>query len=137
MDLHEHVGDAGRGERVLLVDDEEAFRETMARALARRGLIVRCAESGEQCLEAIETIEPNVVVLDLEMPGMGGMAALAEIVRRRPSLPVIVLTGYGTMARGIQAMKAHAVDFLNKPVMADDLLAVIHAVLHGPEARSA
>ena len=136
MNVHEQRGEGVHGERVLLVDDEEAFRETMARALERRGLVVRCAESGEQCLEELAAREFDVVVLDLEMPGMRGLAALPEIARRWPLVSVIVLTGHGTLARGIQAMKAHAFDFLSKPVMADELVPVILAAVHGRVERT-
>lgn len=123
--------------KVLLVDDEDAFRETLAHALERRGFEVRGASSGEECLEVLTFEDFDVVLLDLEMPGMGGLAALPEVARRRPLAKVVVMTGHGTLAKGIAAMKAHAFDFLSKPVMADELVPVILAAAEARDRRSA
>lgn len=117
----------------MLVDDEEPFRDTLARVLQRRGFDVTCAGTAEECLEMLRSAEVDVVLLDLQIPGMGGMAALPEIVRRRPAARVVVLTGHGTLALGIQAMKAHAFDFLSKPVMIDELVSVIREAVAARE----
>jgi DNA-binding NtrC family response regulator len=101
---------------VLLVDDEVPFVEAMIRRLTKRNLDMRTAHSGPEALEKLEA-EPaiEVVILDIKMPGMDGMQALAEIRRRFPLVQVIMLTGHATVESGIEGMKQGAFDYLMKP----------------------
>jgi CheY-like chemotaxis protein len=108
--------------RVLLVDDEEQFVINMARILKLRGFDVSTAFSG---YEAVDTIKYgggfDVVVLDVKMPGMDGIATLKEIKKWAPDTEVIMLTGHATLSSGTQAMRKGAYDYLMKPCDIEDL----------------
>ncbi len=100
--------------KVLMVDDEKRFRDTTRKILMKKGFDTILAESGEQALEKIKQ-EPDVVILDIKMPGIDGHEALAEIKKRKPELPVIMLTGHGAMPSAKQALVEGAFDYLSKP----------------------
>jgi DNA-binding NtrC family response regulator len=121
-----------RAVRVLLVDDETLFVEALSKVLRRRGFVVGTASSAEEGIAMLAAADYEVVVLDLRMPGAGGLAGLREMSRVRPETRIIMLTGHGTVAAGIEAMLAGATDFLRKPVAVDDLVAVIQAAAESP-----
>ena len=108
--------------RVMLVDDEEQFAINMARILKVRGFDVSTAFSG---YEAVDVIKHgggfDVVVLDVKMPGMDGIATLKEIKKWAPDTEVIMLTGHATLSSGTQAMRKGAYDYLMKPCDIEDL----------------
>ncbi len=108
--------------RVLVVDDEVDFRETMINRLVKRNITAHGAESGEQALESIKTDLYDVIILDLKMKGMDGIATLREIRKDKPLIKVILLTGHGSLESGIEGMKLGAFDFLQKPAYFDLLL---------------
>lgn len=110
-----------RQARVLLVDDEVVFTTNMSKILSRRGFEVRAVNDGESAIEAIEDEEYDVVVLDLRMPGMDGIAALKVMKRKRPLLEVIILTGHGSVESGIQGMNLGAFDYAMKPIQINEL----------------
>ena len=117
--------------KVLLVDDEAQFRATTAKILNRRGFETMLAESGQQALEKIE-LAPDVVILDIKMPGMDGLEALRGIRERSPQTPVVMLTGHGSEGAAQEALQEGAFDFLNKPCDIELLAHKIHeAFLHG------
>jgi len=109
--------------RVLIVDDDAAFRFAMAKALTRRGFKVSEADSGEAALTVLELNAPPVALLDLRMRGIDGL----DVLRRARSLHTrfIVLTGHGSVAAAVDAMKLGAFSFLEKPVDADTLAPLI------------
>lgn len=108
--------------RVLLVDDEEQFVINMARILKVRGFDVSTAFSGYEAVDAIKYGGGfDVVVLDVKMPGMDGIATLKEIKKRAPDTEVIMLTGHATLSSGTQAMRKGAYDYLMKPCDISDL----------------
>jgi CheY-like chemotaxis protein len=100
--------------KVLMVDDEKRFRETTKKILKKKGFETILAESGEQALEMIDQ-GPDIVILDIKMPGIDGHEALAEIKKRSPDLPVIMLTGHGDMPSAREALVEGAFDYLSKP----------------------
>jgi CheY-like chemotaxis protein len=106
--------------KVLMVDDEAQFRATTEKILNRRGFITLVAASGEAALEMLDQ-QPDVVVLDIKMPGMDGHATLEEIRKRRPALPVIMLTGHGSLPSAREALMQGACDYLAKPCDIDIL----------------
>ena len=110
-----------RRARVLLVDDEVVFTTNMSKILSRRGFEVRAVNDGESAVKAIEDEEYDVVILDLRMPGMDGMAALKVMKRKRPLLEVIILTGHGSVESGIQGMNLGAFDYAMKPIQINEL----------------
>ncbi len=112
------MGDLG----VLLVDDEVEFLETLEKRLRRRNMQVSIATSGEQALEVLGQRTPDVVVLDVKMPGMDGIETLREIKRRAPLVEVVMLTGHANLEVAIQGMEMGAFDYLMKPVDIDELV---------------
>jgi DNA-binding NtrC family response regulator len=125
-------------EKVLLVDDEQGFVEAMEKRLAKRGMVVRTALSGEAALDALQTAGTEVVVLDVKMPGMDGVETLRRIKAEYPLVEVIMLTGHGTVETAIAGMRLGAFDYLMEPCEIEDLVAKVGkaALRHqGHEAR--
>jgi DNA-binding response OmpR family regulator len=108
--------------KILLVDDEEEFVTTLAERLELRGLQARAALNGEAALRMIETDTPEIVILDVLMPGLGGLEVLRRIKAQHPQIPVILLTGRGSEKEGIKGMELGAFDYLMKPLNIEDLL---------------
>ena len=108
--------------KVLLVDDEEEFIELMSQRLETRGLKVVTVASGEAAIAEVGDHSFDVAVVDLAMPGIDGIETLKQIKEVRPDVEVIMLTGQATVKSGIEAMKYGALDFLEKPVIINDLL---------------
>lgn len=100
---------------VLLVDDDDAFRKAAGRALERRGFTVVPAESGEKVLGDNLAVDCDAAVIDLRMPGMDGLELLQQLKNRLPDVPVIVLTGHGSIHTAIDAIKLGAFHYLTKP----------------------
>lgn len=111
--------------RVLMVDDEERFRATTKKLLGRRGFETILAENGEEALEKLKE-DPDVVILDVKMPGMDGHQVLREIKRRSPYLPVIMLTGHGALPSAKESLGEGAYDYLTKPCDITILAGKIH-----------
>ena len=115
-DTHQH-----KPIRLLLVDDEDHFRQTMAKRLAKRGLDCDQAANGNECLSILEKKEMDVVVLDVKMPGMSGIEVLQNINDTYPKTEVILLTGHATTFDGIEGIKSGAFDYLMKPIELEHL----------------
>ncbi|MBW2065403.1 MAG: response regulator [Deltaproteobacteria bacterium] len=111
--------------RVLLVDDEKEFLDTLSERLTIRGYDVTTVLSGEEAVEKIEHYNFDVVILDVLMPGMDGVATLREIKRIKPLTEVIMLTGHGTVETAIEGMKLGAYDYLMKPCSTEELVSKI------------
>ena len=108
--------------KVCLVDDEKEFVTALGERLELRGFDVRIATDGEDALAMIEADPPQVVVLDLLMPGIGGLEVLKRINALKLKIAVILLTGQGSTKEGIEGMRLGAFDYLMKPVNIDDLI---------------
>lgn len=102
-------------DKVLLVDDEVDFLEIMEERLSARGVDVVISESAEDALKRINTGIFDVVILDLQMPGMNGLEVLKLIKARHPEIQVILLTGHATVEKGVEAIRLGAIDFVEKP----------------------
>jgi DNA-binding NtrC family response regulator len=102
-------------EKVLLVDDEKEFLEIMSERMKARGMTVTTAESADEALALIEQHTFDAIVMDFQMPEMDGMKALKAIKSKKPELQIILLTGYATVEKTVEAMKIGATDFLEKP----------------------
>ena len=115
---------------VLLVDDETSFVEAMAERLALRNFKAIVANTGDEALAQLEkNPELDVVVLDLRMPGMGGIETLNEIKKKHPLMSVVILTGHATVKTSVEAMKTGAFEYLEKPYDIEQLVATITAAL--------
>jgi DNA-binding response OmpR family regulator len=106
---------------VVIVDDEERFRETIGRILERKGCVATLVGSGSEALEFFENVDPDVVLLDIRMPGLGGDEALPRIMAMRPRCRVIILTGHGDETSAREALENGAFDYLCKPCDIDVL----------------
>ena len=109
--------------RVLLVDDEEEFVSALSERLSLRGIEVDSALNGEEALASLVDKEFEVVILDVMMPGLGGLEVLRQIKSTHPNTQVILLTGHGSTREGIEGMRLGAFDYLIKPVDIEEMLA--------------
>ena len=113
----------GEGRRILLVDDSLAFRERLARAFRERKFEVRTAGNYHEALQAAQVEMPDLAVIDLRMPGPNGLELVRDLKRMSPHMRVLVLTGFGSIATAIEAVRLGATNYLPKPADADDILA--------------
>jgi len=117
--------------RVLLVDDEEEFVSALAERLHLRGIEASTAIDGEKALEKIREDPPQVVILDVMMPGIGGHEVLRRIKREFPQVQVILLTGRGSQNEGIEGMRLGAFDYLIKPLKIEELIQKMQDAVKG------
>ena len=108
--------------KVLLVDDEEEFVVTLAERLRMRGIQAETELDGAAALNKLETYTPQVVVLDLMMPGISGLTVLERIKQLYPKMEVILLTGIGSTSEGVAGMRLGAFDYLMKPLQIEELI---------------
>ena len=120
--------------KVLMIDDEEKFRLTTKKLLDRRRFNTIIAESAQKAIEKLSE-KPDVVLLDIKMPGMDGHEALIQIKKHSPELPVIMLTGHGDIASAQTALKEGAFDYLSKPCDIDILVAKLKEAYEGSHIR--
>ncbi len=118
--------------KVLLVDDEEEFVSALAERLQLRGFEALSATDGQEALRIIEGQQPRVVVLDVLMPGLGGLEVLQLIKRADPRVQVILLTGRGAANGGAETMPPGAFACLMKPVRIEELIQKIREAAEGP-----
>lgn len=111
--------------KVLLVDDEEELITTLAERLQLRGLQVQTATEGEAALSIIESNPPGVVLLDVMMPGMGGIEILKRIKALNRTIPVILISGYGSTEQSKDGLNLGAFDYMMKPCDLDSLIGKI------------
>ena len=107
--------------RILLVDDEVAFADNLLKLLSKRGYDAVVVYNGADAVNLVGEKEFDVIILDMKMPGMDGIATLKEIKKKAPLVEVVILTGHGSVESGIEGMQLGAFDFLMKPVSIDDL----------------
>lgn len=117
------------GRRIFAIDDDEVIRLSVRHVLARAGYEVHEFASGQEALAALETVRPHLVFVDLRMPGMDGFEVIARLLAVDPGLPIVVMTGYASIATAVEAMKAGAYDFLAKPFSPDELRLVARRAL--------
>jgi two-component system sensor histidine kinase/response regulator len=114
---------------VLVIDDEESMRDSCAQILAKVGCRVETAADGESGLRKAEEGRPDVVIIDLKMPGIGGLEVLERVRLLDPQIVTIVITGYATVDAAVEAMKRGAYDFLSKPFTPDEIRLVLARAL--------
>lgn len=108
--------------KVLLVDDEQELATTLCERIEMRGLDAAVAFNGQQALEALKKWVPDVMVLDLRMPGIDGMEVLERVKKQIPQIQVIILTGHGSEKDEEQARRLGAFDYFQKPVDVETLV---------------
>lgn len=119
---------------VLVVDDDDVFRTRLARALEGRGYDVRSAVSTEDALERARVESPELAVIDLRMPGSSGLVLLRELLKIDPTTRVVVLTGYGSIATAVDAVRLGAAHYLQKPASVDEIEAAFRKLDALPDA---
>jgi two-component system response regulator FixJ len=122
---------------VHLIDDDDGVRQAVAFLLTTSGFAVRVYETAIAFLDALPSVQPGCVVTDVRMPGMDGLALQRELRNREIPLPVIVMTGHGDVPLAVEAMKAGAVDFIEKPFSDETMLSAIRVAIdrHAQNAR--
>ncbi len=111
--------------KVLLVDDEEGFVTTLAERMEMRDVGSQVALDGQSALQMIKDEVPDVMVLDLRMPGIDGLEVLRRVKSMYPQVQVVILTGHGSVKDEMEARSLGAFEYLNKPVDIDHLLGII------------
>lgn len=115
--------------RILVVDDEENAREALSKILAHDGYDVSSAANGVEALNYLRNKDVELIITDINMPEMNGLAFLRELNRCRPESNVIMLTAYGEVESYLEAMNLGAFEYINKPIRYDDLKKVINKIL--------
>jgi two-component system nitrogen regulation response regulator NtrX len=117
---------------ILIVDDEESIRDSLAGLLADEGYATQCAADGEEGLKALragQVADPDLMLLDIAMPGRDGVDILEEVRRTRPDLPVVMMSGHATIETAVRATQLGAYDFIEKPLTVEKLLLTIQHAL--------
>ncbi len=114
---------------ILIVDDDDQLRQSFQKLLAEEGYDVRTAASGEAALEAVRQAVPDLVIMDVRMPGMSGLDAFQAMREIEPKLPVIIMTAFGTTETAIEATKRGAFDYILKPFEIPEILRQIEQAL--------
>ena len=138
------------GQKILVVDDEQNMRIALYEALSRNGYDVSVAENGQMALDMVEKAPPDMLITDIKMPNIDGIELLRRIKAIRPSLPVVIVTGFATVDTAVEAMKQGAVDYIIKPFSVEVIEETVARVLAagvsvsvpvpaggGPKAKSA
>jgi two-component system, response regulator RegA len=129
IDMTDATTTAPPNERsLLIVEDDKSFLQRLARALESRGFTVMTAESVSDGLQHVEKAPPAFAVVDMRLADGNGLDVISAMKKRRPDARAIILTGYGNIATAVNAVKLGAVDYLAKPVDADDVAAALLAL---------
>ena len=107
---------------VLIIDDEEGIRESLSGIFEDEGYTVFTASSGEEALKVLKEQSPDLIMLDVWLPGIDGIQTLKEIKNMKPDLPVIIISGHGNIELAVKATKTGAYDFLEKPLSLERVL---------------
>jgi DNA-binding NtrC family response regulator len=121
--------------RVLIVDDEEELVSALVERLKLRGFDARGVTTGAEALADLERTACDVVVLDVKMPGLGGLEVIRRIKSERPGLEVVLLTGHGSSVSVEQGLDAGAFEYLMKPVKIDELARILRSAGSGNDPR--
>ena len=117
------------GMKILLIEDDDTLRTTLARALVRRGFVVQECADGSQALQVWHHVLPDIVLLDLTLPGRDGLQVLADARARGLTTPVLILTARGTVGDRVLGLNSGADDYLPKPFDLDELEARVRALV--------
>lgn len=118
--------------RILVVDDDASFRERLVRAFQTRGLDAHAASDAQDAMNRTRALRPHRAVVDMRMPGKTGVELVKDLVALDSNIQVVILTGYGSIATAVEAVRNGALDYLNKPVDTDQILAVFDRDEEGP-----
>jgi len=125
-----------KGAKILLVDDEVVFTNNMSKLLSWRGYKVKAVNSGDEAIRALMDNLFDVMVLDLKMPGLDGIATLREMRKLGLSTEVLILTGHGSIDLALEALKMGAYDYVTKPCEITELVSKIEIGLEGNRLKT-
>ncbi len=120
---------------LLLVDDEEMFLSTTQKLLEKRGVKTLTCTNGYDALELLGTRRIDVVVLDIKMPGIGGIDVLSKIKQKKPDVEVILLTGHASVETAVEGLKLGAFDYLIKPATISEIMAKVEEAFAKKQAK--
>ena len=129
VNIEDNLGEARK--RILIVDDEENTRIGLSKLLAQDGFEVESAANGNEALDCLGQRKVSLVISDINMPDMNGLAFLRELSRKFPSTNVIMITAYGGVESYLEAMNLGAYEYLHKPVRLDELRSVMNKIFNG------
>jgi two-component system response regulator RegA len=112
-----------RPRSILVVDDDSAFRDRLVKAIAARGVEARGAASATDAIALARQFIPQAAILDMKMPGASGLDLIPQLLSVSASMKIVVLTGYGSIATAVEAVRRGAINYLTKPLDADQILA--------------
>lgn len=121
--------------RILIIEDEETLRESLKRVLLKEGYDVQAVESAEAALPIVEEKWCDLIVTDIILPGQSGLECLKKCRQKNPDLIVIIMTAYATIESAVEAIRAGAYEYIVKPVVHDELNALIKRALAGKPDR--
>jgi two-component system response regulator RegA len=124
---------SAEGKTLLIVDDDKAFLQRLARAMEKRGLVTETAESVAEARAKVEACNPSFAVVDMRLEDGNGLDVIEIVHSRRPEARAIILTGYGNIATAVTAVKLGAIDYLSKPADADE---IYNALLQTKDERA-
>ena len=120
---------------ILIVDDEEDLASTLAERLELRGFQVTAVTSGAEALDVVSANRFSVLILDVKMPGIGGLELMTRIKQEQPDLPVILFTGHSSLADAQKGIDEGAFAYLQKPIKIDKLVETVKGAIGGSEAQ--
>jgi len=116
----------GEKKKIIVIEDDEVMLNSCEKILVRAGFEVHPFKDGIQGLKGVEEVKPDLIVVDLKMPGMSGMEVIRRVHEFNPDIILIVITGYATVASAVEAIKAGAYDYLPKPFLPDELRVIVN-----------
>ena len=129
------MSEGTRKARILIVDDEASARHALSEILTDEGYQVKMAADGFRAIAAAQEFLPDLVLTDLKMPGMDGMALLGRLQEVHPETAVVLMTAFGAVESAVQAMRQGAANYLTKPLNIAELLLVVELALDGASLR--
>ena len=123
--------------KILVVDDSPQISKALNDLLSASGYSVRTAPSGERALQILESTAFDLIITDLKMTGMTGIELAKQVLQKSPSLPVVILTGYGDMDSVITALRLGVADYLKKPFSIDEVMSVVEREIARSKGRQA
>ena len=130
------MSEANANTRILVADDEKSIRLTIKQALSTQGYDVNVAVDGSTALEKLEESPVDLLLLDIQMPGMDGIEVLQRAMAQQPSLKVIMVSAHGSIDNAVDAMKLGAADYLQKPFTPSELRETVERVLNPSQAAA-
>jgi DNA-binding NtrC family response regulator len=116
--------------KILIVDDEKNIRLSVTQALESLGYVVKTAASGEEAITKVKEEVFKLILLDLKLPGIGGIEVLRQVIELHPDIQVIIISAYGTVESAVEAMKLGAIDFIQKPFTPKEIRSIVKQVLN-------